>query len=91
MTEEVLYLDVRTPAEWAERHVVPSLNIPVDELPRRVSELGARHRHIVVFCRSGRRSALAKLMLAEAGYSHVDDGGSIDSVAQRARTEGTRS
>src|SRR5205807_478782 len=36
-------LDVRSPKEFAERHIEGSLNLPVEDLKRRVGELGGKN------------------------------------------------
>jgi rhodanese-related sulfurtransferase len=73
---DVVVLDVRTGAEFAEGHVPGALNIPHDELEARLGELGAdRDREVVVYCRSGRRADLALDLLEKAGFrrlSHLD-------------------
>lgn len=71
-------LDVRSVDEFAAQHIPGALNIPVNELPARMSELGPNARPIVVYCRSGARSALAAQLLRRAGYQ-VTDIGSIGS------------
>lgn len=68
-------LDVRTVAEFAERHIPGALNIPVHELGTRLQELGSKARPIVVHCRSGARSAAAAQLLQRAGYEVLDIGG----------------
>lgn len=68
-------LDVRTPDEFAERHIPGALNIPVHELPARLSELEANALPVVVHCRSGARSAAAAQLLRRAGYEVLDIGG----------------
>ncbi len=70
-----LLLDVRTPEEFRERHIDGAVNIPVQELAQRMSELGAKDRPIVVYCRSGARSATATSMMKSAGYEVLDIGG----------------
>jgi len=70
-----LLLDVRTPDEFRDRHLDGANNIPVQELASRVGELGARDRPIVVYCRSGARSASAATLLKSAGYEVLDIGG----------------
>ncbi len=70
-----LLLDVRTPQEFSERHVEGAVNIPVQELAGRLQELGAKKRPIVVYCRSGARSASATVLMKNAGYDVVDIGG----------------
>ena len=68
--DEVL-VDVRTPLEFAEAHADGAINIPVHELPMRLHELG-RGKRVVVYCRSGARSASAAVMLRSAGYAVED-------------------
>lgn len=63
-----LLLDVRTPAEFHEGHVPRATNIPVQDLPHRLAEVGPKTRPIVVYCRSGGRSASAAQILSAAGY-----------------------
>lgn len=70
---EAILLDVRTPDEFRERHIPGAMNIPVHELPRRLHEVATR-RSVVVYCRSGGRSASASQMLRSAGHEVVDIG-----------------
>ena len=69
-------LDVRTPEEYAAGHLAGAINIPHDQLANRASELPqGRNTEIAVYCRSGRRSALALAWLSTQGYQrllHVD-------------------
>ncbi|TNF27854.1 MAG: rhodanese-like domain-containing protein [Deltaproteobacteria bacterium] len=74
--EHAVILDVRTPGEFSTGAIPGAVNIPVQELGRRMDEVsklvGADKGHaIVVYCRSGRRSGIAKEMLQEAGYQRV--------------------
>ncbi|MGY3870259.1 rhodanese-like domain-containing protein [Aeromonas crassostreae] len=67
-----LLLDVRTPAEFAEGHIPGAINISHEQLRTRLAELGDDRRlPIVVYCRSGRRAALAQAELEKAGFGHV--------------------
>jgi len=66
-------LDVRTAAEFEAVHLEGARNIPVQELDRRMGELGSRDRPVLVYCRSGHRSARAAAMLREAGFVQVRD------------------
>lgn len=77
-----LLLDVRTPAEFAERHVEGAVNIPVEEIAARLSEVeklagGDKNKPIVVYCQSGRRAAQAKKALLEADYTQVTNLGGL--------------
>lgn len=67
-----LVLDVRTPEEFSAGHVPGAINIPHDQLASRLAELPAsRDEPVVVYCRSGRRAALAEDVLRKNGYSNV--------------------
>ena len=68
-----ILLDVRTPGEGAGGHLDGALNIPVDALASRVGELPA-DKTIVVYCRSGRRSAIAADLLTAEGRKVIDIG-----------------
>ena len=72
-----LLLDVRTRKEFATGHIPNALNIPVQELPERLDELGSKEDGIVVYCRSGARSARAEQILRKAGYRVVHDLGAM--------------
>lgn len=69
---DLLLLDVRKPEEFAAGHVPGAINIPHDQLASRLAELPAsRDKPVVVYCRSGRRSALAEDVLRQGGYTKV--------------------
>ena len=73
--KETLLLDVRTEAEYRERHI-PGTGalIPVQELAARLKELaGAKKRTILVYCRSGNRSLQAAAILKQNGFKNVTD------------------
>jgi rhodanese-related sulfurtransferase len=69
-----LLLDVRTREEFGGGHIEGAVNIPVQELPRRAKELPQKGRPIVVYCRSGARSAAAAGELRKLGYDVHDLG-----------------
>ena len=64
-------LDVRTPEEFREGHLPGALNIPVQELPKRLSEVGPPGTPVVVYCKAGARAASAAELLRHAGYPQV--------------------
>ncbi len=63
-------LDVREPSEWNEAHIAGATLIPLGELASRVSEL-PKDKEIVVVCRSGNRSAQARDLLLNDGFTQV--------------------
>ncbi|MDD5308036.1 MAG: rhodanese-like domain-containing protein [Deltaproteobacteria bacterium] len=80
-----LIVDVRSPGEYADGHYDGAINIPVDELDARLAELGPKDRAVVVYCRSGHRSAKAKARLDAAGFTDVTDGGWLGRMPPRAK------
>lgn len=70
--KDVAILDVRTNAEYRRGHIAGSLNIPVDELPKKVKgTFKDKNRIIYVYCLSGSRSSVAASELLEMGYKNV--------------------
>ena len=69
-------LDVRTPSEFAGGHLANAANINVDDLANRLSQV-PKDVPVVIYCRSGNRSAIASNILAEAGYTQIYDLGGI--------------
>lgn len=63
-------LDVRQPEEWNQVHIPGATLIPLGELPNRLSEVPI-NQDVVVVCRSGNRSAQARDILKDAGYTQV--------------------
>jgi len=81
--EPPFLLDVREPNEWAIAHLPGAHLIPEGELPDRVGEL-TRAGRLVVYCRSGVRSAEATKFLLELGFSNVRSlHGGLNAWAQR--------
>ena len=67
-----LLLDVRTPEEYRDGHIAGALNIPVDQVAARHGVLGVgRDQEVIVYCRSGKRAALAQQTLQSLGYRDV--------------------
>ncbi|MFQ5683745.1 MAG: rhodanese-like domain-containing protein [Candidatus Binatia bacterium] len=67
-----LLLDVRTPQEFAIDHIPGAVNIPYDQLPNRLAELGlSKNRELVVYCETGGRAAIAEATLRKAAFQDV--------------------
>lgn len=73
-----LVLDVRTAEEFAQGHVPQARNIPHDQVARRAAELGPPSTPIVVYCKSGKRSAAAIEALSKLGYQQLWNAGGYD-------------
>jgi len=63
-------VDVRSSGEFAVGNAPGTINIPLPELARRLSEI-PKTSPVVVCCASGTRSGMAKLLLKKNGYSRV--------------------
>ncbi len=73
-----LLLDVRSAEEFASGHIDGAVNVPVQVLPEKLSTLPAtKDQDIVVYCRSGARSAKAARLLKDAGFTKVQDLGGM--------------
>lgn len=62
------FINVCTPAEYAEKHISGVRSVPLDELERHVGEFENK-KTIYVHCRSGRRGVAAIEKLAALGVS----------------------
>lgn len=78
--DDIFVLDVRATQDYSgpSGHIPGAINVPLDELPRRLSELEPyRDRPLAVVCRTNKMSGKAVSMLREAGFKQallVDDG-----------------
>ena len=73
---DMVILDVRTPSEFDDGHLEGAINIPVDSLSGRLDEL-SEDDELLVYCRTGNRSARAVGTLEDAGFTkifHMDEG-----------------
>jgi rhodanese-related sulfurtransferase len=65
-------LDVRTEAEFTSERIAGAVNIPLDQLPQRLSLLPEdRETIVVVYCKVGQRGALGFSMIRQFGYVNV--------------------
>jgi phage shock protein E len=78
--KDVILLDVRTLAEYEEKHIPNSTLLPLSELMDKATlVIKDKDMPILVYCRSGNRSVTASLALIELGYKNVYNlGGIID-------------
>ena len=74
-----LIIDVREPEEFANGHLEGAMNVPRGVLefrtdasyPGSIQSLSDRTAKIILYCRSGGRSALAAQSLSKMGYQAV--------------------
>ncbi|MDO4771456.1 rhodanese-like domain-containing protein [Porphyromonas sp.] len=65
-----ILLDVRTEDEYRKGKVGNSINIPINDLEIRLSEL-PKDRPLIVYCASGGRSTIACQLLKEKGFDKI--------------------
>ena len=69
---DLVVLDVRTAAEFAAGHVPGARNVSHDQLPAKLAELSSlKDKEVVLYCRSGRRTAIAEQTLRGAGFTRL--------------------
>lgn len=76
-------IDVRTPEEFAAGHIVGALNVPVEasDFGDRIATFD-RDQPYILYCRSGRRSAIAAGIMAKSGFTDIVDAGGLEPLAQ---------
>ncbi|MCH9854621.1 MAG: rhodanese-like domain-containing protein [Gammaproteobacteria bacterium] len=80
---QVVWLDVRTDAEYAEDHIAGSAHIPHEEIALRIADLGLdKDTEIRVYCRSGRRAGIALAALEEMGYTNATNVGGLSDARE---------
>jgi rhodanese-related sulfurtransferase len=65
-----LVLDIRSPREWASKHLGGSRNVPLNHLQERIVEI-PQNRRIAVHCAGGYRSSIAASILQQHGITHL--------------------
>ena len=66
-----LIVDVRTPKEFNEKHILGAVNLPIQEIMKGHINL-PKDKEIVLYCRTGSRSATSAKVLTEKGWSVHD-------------------
>ena len=80
-------VDVRTPEEFAAGHVDGAVNIPYDQISHGIASIKGLKKEspILLYCRSGRRSAIARTALEQQGFKQVMDGGGMSSLVHNLK------
>ncbi|MCF7973995.1 MAG: hypothetical protein K9N55_09285, partial [Phycisphaerae bacterium] len=87
--EDSVIVDVRTASEYESGHLETAFNIPYTEIAARIAEhVKDKEQRIAVYCRSGRRSGIAKKTLETMGYTSVTDAGAY--AALKAQEDSAR-
>ncbi len=79
----VIVVDVREQSEYNEGHIDTAILLPLGNIEKDAPNLLEKEATIIVYCRSGRRSAYAAKKFVSLGYKNIYDmGGIIDWVNQ---------
>lgn len=68
-----MLVDVRSPGEFSSGSVKGAVNIPLDSIQQQLPKFKGKSK-VVVFCRSGSRSNIARQMLAQNGIEAINGG-----------------
>jgi rhodanese-related sulfurtransferase len=75
-------IDVRSPGEYQSGHIRGSINIPLQVLVGKLNMLD-KSKPVITCCASGMRSASAKSLLLQKGFSEVYNGGGWTSLQNK--------
>lgn len=78
MNKSKIIVDVRTPGEFMGGHVAGSINIPLNEIPKRLEEIKKLRQPLVLCCASGGRSGQATSYLRGLGVACENGGSWLD-------------
>jgi len=75
VAQGAVWIDVRHPSEYRYDRLQGAMNVPLNDVRNAIDVLD-RSKKYIAYCQSGRRSAAAAFILAQAGYDiQVLDGG----------------
>ncbi len=75
-------IDVRTSSEFGISHYPDAVNIPLDELPKHLTQLKEVGKPVILYCRSGNRSGIGMNFLHQQGLKDVYNGGGLSDMLQ---------
>lgn len=80
-----VWIDVRSPAEFAGGHLEAAHLIPHEGIEAGVAQLGvSKDTPLYLYCRSGNRAGIAKGQLEQQGFTNVVNVGSLKSARSMA-------
>ena len=75
-----IIVDVRSQWEYETNHINGAKNIPLEEIPYKVEEFKAFKSPVILYCRSGNRSAMAVSILKQNGITEVYNSGGLSDL-----------
>jgi len=83
--EKIMVLDVRDPSEYKNGHIDGSVNIPLNDLRKRMGEI-PKDREVWAHCLEGQRSYYAARVLSQYGYDIKNLSGGYKTYTFRSAT-----
>ena len=84
-SQDVHFVDVRTPKEFSQGHIANAINIDYksSSFEKEIEKLDTL-KPIVIYCRSGKRSAMSTKILDKSGFDEIYDlkGGVLNWIKQ---------
>lgn len=85
---EVFWVDVRSPQEFAQSHVVGAINIPHEQIREQISTVtDDKKAPIYLYCGSGYRSGIAMNYLQSMGYTQARNVGGLEDAIKLQAVE----
>lgn len=82
--QQAVWVDVRTPWEFARGHLPGAVNIPLSEIGQRIGSVTVdKNTPLILYCHSGRRSGAAQKILWDLGYTRVENKGTHQYLRQQ--------
>ncbi len=77
-------IDVRTPQEFQAGHIEGALNISHTDIAQDIFKAKVnKDDHVILYCRSGRRSGLAMNTLKSMGFANTENYGGLEEAKKR--------
>ncbi len=76
----MIYIDVRTPEEFAAGHYPDAINHSVELIMQGILPELAKDTEINLYCRSGGRAGVAKQIMEQSGFTKVTNKGGLHDV-----------
>jgi phage shock protein E len=81
--QQVLWIDVRSEAEYLQGHLPGAILIPHDTIADNIAQWAPdKSQPIQLYCRSGRRSGIAAQVLKDLGYNKVTNAGGYEQIKE---------
>jgi phage shock protein E len=85
-----LWIDVRSPEEYAAQHLGSDPNIPYADIARRIAAIAPdKSTEIALYCAAGGRAGTATAQLQRLGYTNVRNAGGISQVGKERGCDAT--